>query len=465
MVSAAGAISIALIGLFSMELLSLELVLAISFLPLVAWVFFHHQEFLLLAVITAYFGTAYLSTTLVASGLVRGTLLLAIGLVLLLRLAVKGAVARVSTPVDRIILFWCLIIVSSLVQGFYFRHNEPQYLVGDLYKFLEILLIFYLTTFLVKEDRQARFLIWGFFVVAIAFGAVDSMTFLSRFYLVGSALLARVRAAAQFSSLFALILAISLFLHERRMVVRGTLAILGLGFLISFILTFLRTGYIALPPALVFVLVLYLYKHKRHAFARTMRFAVLSFSLLALVLCVNLILSTIGPDIDIIQASLARLRSLVDPASSDPMGVRILELRSITSQVLIPSPFLGNGLGGEYFSATLVEEELEWGMKHYVHNNYFDFIVRTGILGLIAFLVLAVRFLKDAVTFYLRSEQSFYQGILLGSLGVFVCSCIIALSTSIFYSPFLFMMMAVTYCVAHIEEKKRKRRTEKRLSR
>ena len=44
MVSAAGAISIALIGLFSMGLLSLELVLAISFLPLVAWVFFHHQE-------------------------------------------------------------------------------------------------------------------------------------------------------------------------------------------------------------------------------------------------------------------------------------------------------------------------------------------------------------------------------------------------------------------------------------
>jgi len=64
--------------------------------------------------------------------------------------------------------------------------------------------------------------------------------------------------------------------------------------------------------------------------------------------------------------------------------------------------------------------------------------------------------LKDAITFYLRSEDSFYQGVLLGSIGIFVSSCIIALSTSILYSPFLFMMIAVTYCVARIEEKKRR---------
>jgi len=187
-----------------------------------------------------------------------------------------------------------------------------------------------------------------------------------------------------------------------------------------------------------------------------MRFVVLVLFLLILVVSINLIFNTIGPDIDIIEASLTRFRSLIDPVSEDPMGVRMLELKSITSEVLVPSPLLGNGLGGEYYSATLVEGELEWSTKHYVHNNYFDFIIRTGILGLIVFLVLAIKYLKDAVKFYLRSKDRFYQGALLGCIGIFVSSCIIALSTSILYSPFLFMMMAITYCIARIEERKGK---------
>ncbi len=194
-----------------------------------------------------------------------------------------------------------------------------------------------------------------------------------------------------------------------------------------------------------------------------MRFAVFLLCLLILVVSVDLLFTAIGFNIEIIEASLVRFESLINPVSEEPMGVRMLELESITSQVLFPSPLLGNGLGGEYYSATLVDEEVQWGMKHYVHNNYFDFIIRTGILGLIVFLVLAIKYLKDTIRFYLRSENSFYQGTLLGSIGIFVSSCIIALSTSVLYSPFLFMMMALTYCVASIEEKKGKD-VEKSLS-
>jgi len=437
-----------------MGVLSVEFALIISVVPFLAWVFLTHQEVILLAVVAAYFATGYLSDSLVVGGLIRGSFLLLIGIVLLLKLGAKSAITRISTPLDRIILLWSGIIFFSLIHGFYFKQNETRYLLGDLYKFLEIFLIFWLTTFLVRNERQTRFLVWGFLIVALGFGAIDSMIFLSRFYVVGSAVLARVRTAAQFSSLFALILAISFILHERRILRRAIVALLGFGFLVSFVLTFLRTGYIAIPPTLVFILVLYSRKHKGHIIPGMMRFAVLLLCLVALVASVNLIFNALGPDIDIIQASLARIGSLFESVSGDPMGVRILELESIASQVLLPSPLLGNGLGGEYFSATLVEEELEWATKHFVHNNYFDFIVRTGILGLIVFLLVAVRYLRDAVRFYMRSKDSFFQAVLLGSIGVFVGSCIIALSTSVLYSPFLFLMMALTYCVAYIEEKR-----------
>ncbi len=453
----AGAIFCLSLGiLYSLGVLSLGLVFVVSVLPFLPWLFLTRQETVLLALVAAYFAAGYFSSTLVTEGLIRGLLLSVIGLVLLLELGVKKAITRISTPLDKIIIIWFIIILFSFIQGFFFKHNDARYLIGDLYKFVEIFLVFWLTTLIVKNDRKIRFLIWGFLMLALIFGAVDSMIFLKRFYLVGGVLLARVRAAAQFCSAFALILAISLILHEKRIVIRAILGILGLGFLISFLLSFLRTGYIAIPPALVFILFLYFYKNRGHSFAGIMRFVVLVLFLLILVVSINLIFNTIGPDIDIIAASLTRFRSLIDPVSEDPMGVRMLELKSITSEVLVPSPLLGNGLGGEYYSATLVEGELEWSTKHYVHNNYFDFIIRTGILGLIVFLVLAIKYLKDAVKFYLRSKDRFYQGVLLGCIGIFVSSCIIALSTSILYSPFLFMMVAITYCIARIEERRGK---------
>ena len=442
--------------LYSLGVLSLELVIIIAVLPFLPWLFLARQEVILLALVAAYFGAGYFSSTLVTEGLARGLFLLIIALVLLLKLGAKKVITRISTPLDKIIVIWSIIILFSFIYGFFFKHNDARYLIGDLYKFVEIFLVFWLTTLIVKNDRKIRFIIWGFLMLALILGAVDSMIFFKRFYLVGSVLLARVRAAAQFSSVFALVLAISLILHERRIVIRAILGILGLGFLISFLLSFLRTGYVAIPPALVFILLLYFYKNRGHLFAGIMRFVVLMLFLLIVVVSINLIFNIIGPDIDIIKASLVRLHSLIEPGSDDPMGVRMLELESITSKVLVPSPLLGNGLGGEYYSVTLVEGELEWGIKHYVHNNYFDFIVRTGILGLIVFLVLAIKYLKDAVRFYLRSKDRFYQGALLGSIGIFVCSCIIALSTSILYSPFLFMMMAITYGIASMEEKKGK---------
>ncbi len=448
------ALCFTLISLYSMGLLPLELVLVASIVPFLLWLFSARQEILLLTVIAAYFAAGYFSDSLVAGGLIRSLFLLIILLVLLWKLGAKKVIRRISTPLDKIIFIWSAIILLSLIYGFYFKHNENRYLIGDLYKFVEIFLVFWLTTFMVKNDKQTRSLIWGFFVVALVFGGIDSIAFFGRFLLVGSALLARVRAASQFSSLFAFILTISLILHEKRGLIKTVLLILGFGFLISFLLTFLRTGYIAIPPTLIFIFLLYWYKNRGHALGGVMRFAIFLLCLLVLVVAVDLALTTLGFNIEIIEASFVRLESLIDPTSSEPMGVRTLELKSIISQVLAHNPLLGNGLGGEYYSATLFEEELEWGVKHYVHNNYFDFLIRTGILGFIVFIVFAIKYLKDAIRFYLKSENSFYQGVILGCIGIFISSCIIALSTSILYSPFLFMMMAVTYCIASIEERK-----------
>jgi len=451
------AICLGLTIFYSLRIISLGTVFAVIIVPLLLWLFFTRREVLLLALIAAYFGGGYFFPDLLVQGLIRAVFLALIGVTLLLELGIKKGIRRISTPLDKVLVLWLIVVLVSFVHGFYVRHNDTRYLFGDMYKFLELVLVFWLTTFVIRSHRQLRFLIWGFFFMVLIFGAVDSMKFFRQAYFVSDILLARVRAGGQFSSTFALVLAISLILHERRTITKVILMFLSFIFFASFILAFLRTGYVALPPTLGFILLLYFYKRGRYAFAGIAKFALWVVLLGIFIGLFNVALTSLNLDIDLIQATQTRFDSLVSPGAEDPMGVRMLEVESIISQVLTRNPLLGNGLGGEYYGFTVVEGELKSELKHFVHNNYFDFIIRTGILGLAVFLALAFKYLRDGIGFYLRSRSGFYSGLLLGTIGIFVGSSIIALSTTMLYSPFLFVIMAMTYCVAHIEEKSRLR--------
>jgi len=449
------AICLSLTISYSLEMISLGTVFLVIVVPLLLWLFFTRPEAILLALVAAYFGAGYFFPDLLVQGLIRGLFLALIGVTLLLELGIKKGIRRISTPLDKVLVLWLVVVLISFIHGFYVRHNDTGYLLGDMYKFLEVILVFWLTTFVVRGHRQVKFLIWGFLLMVLILGAADSMRFFRQAYFVSDILLARVRAGAQFSSIFGLVLAISLILHERRTITKAILMFLSLAFFVSFILTFLRTGYIALPPTLGFILLLYFYKRGRYALAGIAQFTVWVIFLGAFTGLFSMILTSLNPHMDLIQATQVRFSSLVTPGSEDPMGVRMLEVQSIISQVLTRNPLLGNGLGGEYYGFTLVDGELKWGLKHFVHNNYFDFLIRTGILGLAVFLLLAFRYLRDGIRFYLRSKSDFYSGVLLGSIGIFIGSSVIVLSTSLFYSPFLFMTMAITYCVAYFERKNR----------
>ncbi len=444
---------------YSLGILPLEGVFLFLVLPVVFLLFLVHQEAMLLAIVAAYFGAGYLFPELLTQSLVRSALLLLMGLMLILRSGVTKTITRISTPLDKTIFLWLIVIFISLFYGLY-RGNETRYLIGDLYKFVEIISVFWLTTFIVKTRRQIRFLIWGFLFVGLILGIIDSVVFFIRMGFVGDILMARVRAGAQFSSIFALILAVALLLHEKRIIAKLILIFLSLVFLLSFLLGFLRTGYLVIPPTFIVILFLHFHKSKNRAFRGIKNITLLIFFLLVFLVLFNATLVGVNPELNIIEATFTRFSSIVDPYSGDPMGIRTQETESIISYVLAQNPLLGNGLGGEYYSVEKIAGELRWGMKHYVHINYLDFIVRTGILGLFVFFVLVFKYLKDAIKFYLRSKDDFYQGALLGCMGIFISSLMIALSVSIFYCPLVFLAMALTYCIAHSEDKVRSKTKE-----
>jgi len=438
---------------YILKILSIGIILSFAILPFLICIFLINQELTLLALVAAYFGIGYIFPDFVIQGLIRGLFLFLIILTLLLKSGATKKVIYIKNPLNRLLIFWLIVVFAAFIYGFLFEHNKTKYLVGDLYKFVEIILIFWLTTFIVKSNKEVKFLIGGFFIMVVVLGIIDSWVFFEQAQLVKGALEARVRAGAQFSSIFALVIAISLVIYEKRRGIRIALGFLILYFFITFLFCFLRTGYIALLLTLLFLFILYLYKENKHSFLGVRKIFSLIVFLVFFIGLFNLILTKINPDVDIIRATIVRFSSLINPGSNNPMGVRPFEIKSIISQVLVKKPLLGKGLGGEYYSFSGFSGSYKWILKHYVHNNYFDFIIRTGIIGLIIFVLLAFKYLKDAMSFYLKSKNSFYKGILLGCIGIFVSSCIIAFSCSIFYSPFLFIIMAMTYCVAYFEEK------------
>jgi len=439
---------------YCVHILSLEMVFGLAILPAILWLFFIHQEILLFALIAAYFGAGYFFSDLVTQGLVRSLFLFLIGLALLLKSGGAKSVTRIRTPADKLLILSSIAVFLALIYGFYFKHNNTRYLVGDLYKFVEIIFVFWLTTFIIKNEKQVKFLVGGFFILFILFGVIDSLKFFGQAEILRAALKARVRAGAQFSSIFALIMSTALILYEKRLRVKIILMLLTLGFFTSFLLCFLRTGYVALPLTLIFLIFLYFYKERRSTLGGFAKLLLLLSLLLLFVGLFNMMVARTNPRVNIIKATVTRFNTLINQREGIPMGVRTFEIKSIISQVLTKNPLLGNGLGGEYYSFEDFPEGWKWIRKHYVHNNYFEFIARTGIIGLIVFALLAFRYLRDAIGFYLKSENELYKGFLLGFIGIFVSSCIIAFSCSIFYSPFLFTIMAMTYCVAYFEEKK-----------
>lgn len=439
---------------YPLGILPLQGIYLLLLLPFLLLFFSIRPEAILLALVAAYFGAGYFFPELLTQSLLRSALLLLMGLMLILRSGVTKTITRISTPLDKMIFLWLVVIFISLFYGLY-RGNETRYLIGDLYKFVEIISVFLLATFIVKTRRQIRFLIWGFLFVAFILGVIDSVVFFIRMGFVGDILMARVRAGAQFSSIFAFILAVALLLHEKRIISKLILIFLSFVFLLSFLLGFLRTGYLVIPPTFIIILFLYFHKNKNRAFRGIKNITLLIFFLLVFLALFNVTLISVNPELNIIKATFTRFFTIIDPYSGDPMGIRRQETESIISYVLAQNPLLGKGLGGKYYSAEKIAGELRWGMKHYVHINYLDFIVRTGILGLFVFLVLAFKYLKDAIKFYSRSKDDFYQGALLGCMGIFISSLMIAFSVSIFYSPLIFLAMAMTYCIAYSEDKVR----------
>lgn len=454
--------SIALSVAYSFEVLSLGGIIAIVILFPLLWVSFLKAETLLLIFIGAYFGFSYFTNDLIIAGILQGIFLAFIGSILFIKRTVSGKNLEFKTPLNKILFLWLIVVFLSFCYGVY-RENQTIYIFADLYKFVAGILAFWLTVAIIREKKQISFFIWGLLILFAILGIVDIVLFFSRVQAY-NLLEFRVREASQDTSIFGVMFATPLILKERKISTKLFLYSLVTIYFLSFLLAFFRTGYIALSLGLISIV--FFYSHK----SKSKFLTLLKTFFFMLILIVFFASATIflekNYNVNLFGATVARFGTILGYKEVGGIKERFSEMESIAFRVLAKRPILGNGLGAEYYALSMSTGALvkksavtsaHWGMKHYVHNNIFEIFLRTGLLGGFVFLTLLFRYCRNLLQFYLKTEGTFSQRVLLGIIGVLVSSLILSINNPLLLSPFIGMCAALTYSIAKIEDLTQKR--------
>jgi hypothetical protein len=205
---------------------------------------------------------------------------------------------------------------------------------------------------------------------------------------------------------WALCCCISLLIVER---MRATYAALLVAYLVYFGLMFHRHMYLGAAFAAAAVALLS---------GRLHRNSVLRLG--AVVVCVGLVVGLValsgGPAVErYITLTVHRVESLKGIAGTDTVSDRMIENKHALEQMRA-NPAVGLGFAKRYRPSLYGAEDT----GRFIHNAYFWFVLRMGVLGLAAFVWMAARFLRRTLRDWSGIEDRFLRAVALGSVVAFM---------------------------------------------
>lgn len=351
--------------------------------------------------------------------------------------------------VEIALLIWLGVAVLSAAYGV-LAGNDVIYIIGDFWKTVSGIFTYFLVAELVRSEQQVHAIIRVYLGLAFLICALDILTFVAHYRSTQDALQSMVRAGAQFHSMYALALIVPIWLSQRDK--RRWLALCPIIFvyLLGFVISYFRTGYLVFPVAILSLCLIEIrrspqsaLRSARRAWARSFPVLLITVSLLAVSLTVGAVRVTSA---NMLRALAGRLDSMSGPSVIAQTGTRLLEIESIVSGPLRKNPLLGGGLGAEVFTA---EDEhglsaIYYTDKHYIHNNYAEISLRSGLIGLVSALCAYLAYLRRGLKIHRASSNGFQRAVILGCMGVLLLSLLTALSTNTLYSPLIYVLMAAT---------------------
>lgn len=429
-----------MVGLFSIKLEFL-LILLLALIILLGAINPEIALYVIFAVI--FFGFDFMPQ-LVVQGLIigAGTALLTISLIL--RAGAQGQMERIKTPLDFLMFLWIFLVLISAGFGVVYE-NEMRYVLGDLLQFLELALFFFLTLFIFRTREQINRLWMALVTFAFISATLSLLTYLRQDPItkaiaaggVRERLMTNVVAFTPF--LLAMIIARLVFLKSTFSGLK--LWLLGVLFLVVLLFSFTRSYWLGLVVALVFIFS----NLKRPLKGKLLRTVFLFF--LIIVLAIFFVQFLFGGSITSLLSLMSeRLEAFRDPR--DYVYYRFYEMMAALPQCL-RSPLWGTGLGGEYLAPSQVRGE--WEVKHYIHNNYVQIMLRTGFLGLVIFLAILGKFFGHGLRIYNSIYEPGLRGLILGFLAALASAAVISISSPLYthyaVAPFLGMLMGLVFVI------------------
>lgn len=151
---------------------------------------------------------------------------------------------------------------------------------------------------------------------------------------------------------------------------------------------------------------------------RTYRLLKLVFIVLGGFLLVFLALNFIPKYSELIGFTVDRFLSFFEENVEGGTAIwRIIEIKA-AMDVLQGNPYMGMGVAGEFVQKAVEYKGQEYVMVHAlgVHNSYFYMALKTGLVGLIIFLVIYLLSIGDALKSYRRTDNLFFKGLSVGLL-------------------------------------------------
>jgi hypothetical protein len=350
------------------------------------------------AIIRASISVAFITIFFIAT-LLKGTL--------------RGKLSRFKTPIDKLLLLFLIFPLVGMAYGF-FQDYSVRMILADSFPILEFTAYFFLTTFIIKDGKQARKIIFGalIWILLIEIGELvfyflGGYQELSQQKILGGIVVKRL---TDFMSAIALPLLMALYLCPGSTKKKKLLILLSFIPLIVIILSFFRSLWSGVLAALIFILWM-VGKYKN-----CLRNLVIGLTIVGVIfLGANFFIAQkIFKEESILPMIFENVTGML-PTSykvDKPFTRLNYDLHFISK--IYESPIIGRGLGNFDIGAPT--------------NYYLEIAYKMGIPALFSFLWIFFLFFKKAILLFNCTGFGVNKGLRLGILSAFIANAIVILS-------------------------------------
>lgn len=318
----------------------------------------------------------------------------------------------------------------------------------ELLKFAVQIGIFYIVLNCVDTDLHKNFVLWSFLVLSALLSVGGILAYVSfRFnlssaffrFLVNYGLVQgdRISSTLQYANTFAafvilpFFIAVSGFLEEKKVLKKVFYVLLAVLFLVAFVLTQSRGGFVAFAFSLLLFVILLKGKERK-----------LSLITLAVGFIAVLLLTLVRKDLllPVIKSFIDRLKVMISFFAGkweESLGVRVYMLKD-SLRILKDYPILGTGNGT--YQYVYAKYRTVYFFSKFPHSIFFQVLDELGVLGAAAFVFMIFALFRKGFRVIRESYSPVVVGIYSGLAGMFL-HALVDFDWSLPFMPLTFFLL------------------------